>query len=320
MNQIAKIGIVLLIGTMALAALGVGYAMWSKTLTIAGTVNTGNLSLAFVDDPTYGPGDPKTSPFTNDDNVVNNAAKDPFDTGRCPQPPFDEDGDGYIDEDWVDGLDNDGDLLIDEDPPGKNTSCDPRCLCTWLFIGDDDDGDGLVDEDPVDGIDNDGDGRLDEDPIGKWSCAPTSNGPDIGVTVASVDTSDYKTLYATLTKASVTIGGGYAPTVYYDVTNNGSVPIVLAQIAMDQTQTWELYDRNGDSVIQDVDNDGNCDVGVDECAQALIPTLSGLAVGMEIMPGGVLPGTLKFCMTPGSKPGKNYGTTVAITGYQYNEP
>lgn len=51
----------------------------------------------------------------------------------------DRDGDKRFDEDWMDGIDNDGDGRIDEDPGGG-----------W-------------DEDPVDGRDNDGDGRVDED-------------------------------------------------------------------------------------------------------------------------------------------------------------
>ncbi len=65
-----------------------------------------------------------------------------------PVPNVDEDGDGLIDEDPIDGTDNDGDGLIDEDP-----------------VGIDNDGDGLVDEDPIAGIDNDGDGAIDEDEI-----------------------------------------------------------------------------------------------------------------------------------------------------------
>jgi hypothetical protein len=52
----------------------------------------------------------------------------------------DEDGDGRLDEDWMDGIDNDNDGRIDEDPPG------------------------YCDEDWKDGLDNDKDGLVDEDP------------------------------------------------------------------------------------------------------------------------------------------------------------
>src|SRR3989339_1755458 len=66
---------------------------------------------------------------------------------------IDNDGDGLIDEELKDGVDNDGDGLIDED------------------IGDafnkrDNDGDGLIDEDGTDDNDADGDGQMDEDPPG----------------------------------------------------------------------------------------------------------------------------------------------------------
>ena len=52
----------------------------------------------------------------------------------------DEDGDGKLDEDWMDGIDNDNDGRTDEDPIG------------------------YCDEDPKDGVDNDKDGLVDEDP------------------------------------------------------------------------------------------------------------------------------------------------------------
>ena len=52
----------------------------------------------------------------------------------------DEDSDGRLDEDWMDGIDNNNDGRIDEDPPG------------------------YCDEDWKDGVDNDKDGLVDEDP------------------------------------------------------------------------------------------------------------------------------------------------------------
>jgi hypothetical protein len=68
-----------------------------------------------------------------------------------PTPPpvdgVDDDGDTLIDEDPRDGVDNDGDTLIDEDPQAAI----------------DNDGDTLIDEDPLDGVDNDGDTAIDED-------------------------------------------------------------------------------------------------------------------------------------------------------------
>jgi hypothetical protein len=58
----------------------------------------------------------------------------------------DDDGDRLVDEDPLDGVDNDMDGQIDEDQPGL-----------------DNDGDGVWNEDIEDTIDNDGDGLIDED-------------------------------------------------------------------------------------------------------------------------------------------------------------
>ena len=56
---------------IALASVGIGYGLWSKTLYIDGTVNTGSVNSIFVD------------PFTDDDDGVNDEAKDIGDTGTC---------------------------------------------------------------------------------------------------------------------------------------------------------------------------------------------------------------------------------------------
>jgi len=42
----AKIGAMFLVSVLALAGLGVGYAAWTDTITIEGTINTGNVDLA----------------------------------------------------------------------------------------------------------------------------------------------------------------------------------------------------------------------------------------------------------------------------------
>ena len=56
---------------IALASVGIGYGLWSKTLFIDGTVNTGQVNVAF------------TAAFTDDDDVVDDAAKDSQDTDSC---------------------------------------------------------------------------------------------------------------------------------------------------------------------------------------------------------------------------------------------
>ncbi|MBU1019338.1 S-layer homology domain-containing protein [Patescibacteria group bacterium] len=90
---------------------------------------------------------------------------------------IDNDGDGLIDEDPKDGIDNDGDGLIDEDLGD-------------IFGGIDNDGDGFIDEDGTDDNDNDGDGFMDEDPPGDMNgdgCPGVCNLDDDGDAVDADD-------------------------------------------------------------------------------------------------------------------------------------
>ena len=68
----------------------------------------------------------------------------------------DDETNAVIDEDPLDGIDNDGDLNVDEDPGGDSNGDGCSGVC-----GVDEDGDGLVDED--DPEDDDEDGRVNED-------------------------------------------------------------------------------------------------------------------------------------------------------------
>lgn len=83
------VGVLVMVLVLALVSLGMGYGLWSKILTIDGTVNTGTLDAIFVD------------AFTDDDDVVDNPDKDSLDLDNCPD---------------IFGLDMDGDFM---------TSCDP---------------------------------------------------------------------------------------------------------------------------------------------------------------------------------------------------
>src|SRR5574341_936059 len=56
---------------VALAAIGIGIALWSKVLTIRGIVQTGTVNAAF------------TRVFTDDDDLVDNIEKDIQDRGDC---------------------------------------------------------------------------------------------------------------------------------------------------------------------------------------------------------------------------------------------
>lgn len=70
-RRILPAGVLALLLVIALAAIGLGYALWSKTLTIEGVVHTGEVDAEFVD------------AFTDDDNVVDDPDKDSGDTGEC---------------------------------------------------------------------------------------------------------------------------------------------------------------------------------------------------------------------------------------------
>ncbi len=57
-----KLGIIILALVLALGAIGAGYAYWTANLAIAGTVETGTFSVAFVDPPS--PSGADTNPGT----------------------------------------------------------------------------------------------------------------------------------------------------------------------------------------------------------------------------------------------------------------
>jgi hypothetical protein len=325
--------IVLIALVIGLASLGVGYGLWSRTLTLEGTIDTGNIQLAWVDDPL---GSPPT-PFTNDDDKVDDpnidggsAPLQPPDDGHCPlsiQGPYNDDHDTnwvglpLVDEDPIDGVDNDGDGLTDEDPPGKLTSCDPRSPVQWLYAGMNDDGDLLTDEDPVDGVDNDGDSAVDEDGASEWRVRydQTVRGSDIGSTITYVGPVD--TLNIDALAASFTLTGGYSPTTYAQAINMGSVPVAV--VAITTTIPYELWDVDGNGTTTDANDDGNCDhptgEGADECAPAVIAKFTGLEVGDIMDPGVPIDCELRITMTPASSPAKAYSVSVGITGYNYNE-
>jgi hypothetical protein len=106
---------------------------------------------------------------------------DPQSIDRRPDG-IDNDGDRGIDEDPYDGIDNDRDGRIDEDGNYWYCPCGNGYLRLMKEIAKltpnnsiDNDGDGKCGEDPIDGIDNDSDGRIDEDPDHKVFCQPVTN-------------------------------------------------------------------------------------------------------------------------------------------------
>ena len=335
-NKISKLMVLVVGATIALATVGVGYGLWFEQLHIQGNVTTGTVALAFVDvapvpqpHNILGGGPWGGTPYSDDDDVVNNVANDPLDIGVCAFPNINDDADGFLNEDAIDGIDNDGDLLIDEDPPGKLSTCDPRSSAVWTSSPLDEDGDGAVDEDPSDGADNDLDGLVDEDGIGGWVMPfpPATAGQDLGRTIAYVEDAG-KTLQVALYNPAVFVGGlVYSPTVYAKIVNNGTVPVIVTDIRLTLTPPYELWDRDGVGGITDGGVLGACDVG-DECAAPLTVLLTGLVenqilppiAGTVLMPGVPVDVVLKVYMTPAAKPTVTYGLIVQITGNQFNEP
>jgi hypothetical protein len=72
LNRTVGTGGLVMMLVVALAAIGIGIALWSKVLTINGIVRTGTVNAAF------------TRVFTDDDDAVDNPEKDSMDTGDCP--------------------------------------------------------------------------------------------------------------------------------------------------------------------------------------------------------------------------------------------
>ncbi len=93
-------GVTVMLLLVMLAAMAVGYALWSKTLTIRSVVQTGSVHARFVD------------AFTDDDDGVDRLEKDSQDTGDCPD---------------IGGVDDQGPLFKQKDPSNTDglTSCDP---------------------------------------------------------------------------------------------------------------------------------------------------------------------------------------------------
>jgi hypothetical protein len=72
LNRTIGTGGLVMMLVLALAAVGIGIALWSKVLTINGIVQTGSVNAQFL------------TVFTDDDDEVNNPDLDAGDTGDCP--------------------------------------------------------------------------------------------------------------------------------------------------------------------------------------------------------------------------------------------
>lgn len=111
------VGTTALILLISLAMVGTGYGLWSKTLFIDGTVNTGQVNVAF------------TAAFTDDDDVVDDAAKDSQDTDACTaQGPIDTAPAGYANKDGAaNGLSSCDPAASGIDPKDHEDKAVARC-------------------------------------------------------------------------------------------------------------------------------------------------------------------------------------------------
>jgi len=93
-----KVGLLILALVVALGALGAGYAAWSESLTVTGTVTAGNLDVDFAvasNDPT-GTNDPKTGSWNTNSiewNSTDRWGYDAASTDVTLNPTSDENAD-----------------------------------------------------------------------------------------------------------------------------------------------------------------------------------------------------------------------------------
>lgn len=99
----------------------------------------------------------------------------------------------------------------------------------------------------------------------------------------------------------------YNPAVYFDIANNGTVPVAIASIDV-VLPPKEPYDCDGNGVI---------DPG--EEALPVTADLSGVAVGDEIDAGASLSGALHIHVTEASAPETEYIIEVTFEVWNWNE-
>lgn len=99
MRRVPRVGWLVMLLVIALAGIGIGWTLWFKTLTISGVVETGRVHAGIV------------NAFTDDDDVVNDTAKDSLDADDCAD---------------IGGVDIDGDGLTSCDPAACGRDPKPR--------------------------------------------------------------------------------------------------------------------------------------------------------------------------------------------------
>ena len=212
MNRTIGIGGLVMLLVVALAAIGIGVALWSKVLTIQGVVRTGSVNAEFIE------------VFTDDDDAVDNAQKDGQDTGDCPitigpeSPPLIPEMPEFPDKRTVPG-----------------TSCDPAA----------------TGRDPKAHYDKDV-GRCDAMalPDGR------DNEPQPGSQAAAVALSN--------------VYPSYHCTAWFDVRNNGTVPVLLHSVTIQGKPAIPC--ESGASTVYDLDGDTQPDIEICVSELPVCPT------------------------------------------------
>lgn len=252
---------------LGLVALGMTYGLWSKAFEIHTSVETGNVNAEFIE------------AFTDDDNRMDDASLDSMDSGRCPSPATDDDGDGQVDEDPTDGEDNDGDGLVDEDPEGKLTSCDPAASGP--------------DPKPRHGRD-----------VGQ--CFATTTDEDLEQEGDQNGEVELIEAYPT-----------YFCTAWFRIHNNGTIPVKLLQIDILSEAGDLLVEAAEPSTIYPLDltgPDGDPDGDVDMDLH-----ITTIQLKQQIDPSQVVTMDLDMQVLDGAPAGTMFGFEVLIQLAQWNE-
>ncbi len=252
---------------IALAAFGMTFGLWSEAFEIHTSVQTGNVNAEFIE------------AFTDDDNRMDDAGLDSMDSGRCPHPATDDDGDGEVDEDPVDEEDNDGDGMTDEDPAGKLTSCDPAASGA--------------------------------DPKPRHS-------RDVGQCFAATVDLDFEqdgdqNGEVELIDAYPT----YSCTAWFRVHNNGTIPVRVLQIDILDEAGENLVEAAEPSTIYPLDLTGA--EGLPDGENDLDLHITTIELKQQIDPSQVVTMDLDMQLLDGAPPGATFGFEVLIKLAQWNE-
>jgi len=98
----------------------------------------------------------------------------------------------------------------------------------------------------------------------------------------------------------------YYPTVYFDITNSGSIPVKIQSIVVDTPMV--PYDCDGDASVEP-----------GEETEAITAEITGISVGMSIDPGSTVSGELHIHSTDAIIPAKTYQFSVTFTLWNWNE-